>query len=366
MAGLLESFGQGLQGAGAILSDMVYDAQQQERLAAPGNLLRSIEIQKAQQALQADTEYQAALRKATEGLQPSALNSASQMLDLHGQIDPAVIARSPVAQANLKRIEMMSARDAAIADRKAQMEQRAYEHLDKMEQRRHEFEVRSMDAAASAADRAEARAAALRLQETIARANLDLKRQGLDIARFNAETRRDSADASRAAKVEKANGPVEDLISNIDQAIKMIQDNPGSTGARGMFSRAGEFVSSTFSGDPNTPANDLQSQIIQIQDRYKKLPTSASNRFKADAGKIDSIIKGLGAMSNDTIAINSLTQLRENLARGLEAKGGTAPAAGGGAPAAPALTGIIAVNPKTKERVISTDGGKTWEPLLDK
>jgi hypothetical protein len=111
----------------------------------------------------------------------------------------------------------------------------------------------------------------------------------------------------------------------IDQTKKMIQQNPGSVGGRGMLNRGMEFVGSSLSPGQATPASDLQSQLLQLQSAYRKLPTMASNRFRADASKIDENIKGLGLATSDTQALNSLQVLRDTLASGLERRGAEVP-----------------------------------------
>jgi hypothetical protein len=190
MSGLLEAFGQGLSGAGAILSEHVYDAQAKERAETLPNLLRALEIKKAMSALQADQDYAAAIKEASAGMQPSAMSTSAGMLDLHSKIPMDVLARSPVAHQTFEMIgkqqareQAVQARQDAITARRDALEQRANEQLDKMEQRKYEFESKAADKAASDLDRAEARAEALRLQQQIANAHIELRRQGLDLQR---------------------------------------------------------------------------------------------------------------------------------------------------------------------------------------
>lgn len=122
-----------------------------------------------------------------------------------------------------------------------------------------------------------------------------------------------AAEKQKAAR-DKQEAPVVSLINQIDAAIRMIDNDPSVVGARGMLTRAGEFLSTLNNPYASTPGSDFQQQILGIQSGWRKLPTVASNRFKADYNKIDSAVKGIGTFTSAAQARNSLTNLRNNLA----------------------------------------------------
>src|SRR6266446_718662 len=91
--GMLESLGQGLQGAGAVLSSEVYETQAHERQNALVNIARTLEITKAKRQLDADTKF----GEFTKGLQPNAMTSEG-LLDVAKKVPIDVLAESPRAQ----------------------------------------------------------------------------------------------------------------------------------------------------------------------------------------------------------------------------------------------------------------------------
>ncbi len=380
----LSALGTGLRGAGAILSPAVYQqsnieldqrnaqasqmkqymAQQlvhaiQSGAADPGNpqvqqALTQLGIpptafkagpqaQLAQGEVDANKKFQEFLSKQQGGLQPSALASGAP------QLPPNVLA-SPMAQQWLQIQRQQALAQSQIDDRLERQADRKIQIQSLIDDR----ERRSEDRSLAREDRERARQESLAFRQQLAQMNESFRRDSLG-------ARTDAAATRSQEKADKAMAPVENLVDQIDAAIRMIDSDPSVVGGRGMLSRAGEFINGVWTGSGATPASDFQSQLIQIQSGWKKLPTVAANRFKADAAKVDDAIKGLGVATSAPQARNSLIQLRDNLKRGM---GQEAPAAAAPQPAAE--QGIIAVNPKTKERVISTDGGKTWEPLLDK
>lgn len=211
------------------------------------------------------------------------------------------------------------------------------------------------DRKVSEADRVQARqdSAALRqqaldLQKSIA----ELQHQDRQAA---ADTRVKAAEERQTAAREKQEAPVVSLISQIDAAIRMIDADPSIVGTRGILTRAGEYMSTFNNPYAETPGSTFQQQILGIQSGWRKLPTVAANRFKADYGKVDSAVKGIGTFTTPAQARNSLINLRNNLA----AQVGQSGEPQGGATSEP----LTATNPTTGERITSTDGGKTWQKL---
>ena len=135
------------------------------------------------------------------------------------------------------------------------------------------------------------------------------------------QTRIESAQQKQDAARQKAEAPVTNLINQIDSAIRMIDTDPTVVGGRGMIARAGEFLGNLTNPYAQTPASDFQQQILGIQSGWRKLPTVAANRFKADYNKIDSAVKGVGVFTNAAQARNSLIQLRDTLTQSIGGSG---------------------------------------------
>ena len=235
------------------------------------------------------------------------------------QRNPALL-DSPRFHTTLDMTSKMNAREMAAQARSDSVNA----HYAQIEAQREAAAQRSADTRLGIQERADAQRREDSLKLYLGKLHDEATRMGIKLHADIFGIREDQ-------RLEKINQPVADLINTVDQAIEHIKANPGVTGLRGGFSRGMEFVQTSLPGGKDaTPANDLQSLYRQIQGNYRKLPSSVGNRLKADALTIDSTIKGMGAFSNDTIALNSLTQLRGILARGLEARGGDAGGGGGG------------------------------------
>lgn len=122
--GLLESFGQGLQSAGEVLSPQVYEKNAIERRDALVNVARGLEIKKAQRSLAADQKFQDTVQGK---MQPGM--SSSAMLDAVSGVDPAILSESPAAQHFLQLTSQVHAREAAIEDKKEKIQFR-YDQLE--------------------------------------------------------------------------------------------------------------------------------------------------------------------------------------------------------------------------------------------
>jgi len=170
-----------------------------------------------------------------------------------------------------------------------------------------------------------------KLNEQKASNDLILKQLGLNIT----QQRADTAQQAVEQKGSKLDEPLLNMLDKIDATKRAIENNPEAVGGRGALNRLGEFVSGTLSPGQETPASDLQSRILDLQTTYRGLPGHAASRLKIDAAKIDDAIKGLGLATNADMAQNSLTVMRESIAKQLERKGGTAPEASGATPQFP-------------------------------
>lgn len=170
-----------------------------------------------------------------------------------------------------------------------------------------------------------------------------LREMGLQIQQQNADT-----NAARVQQqVQNKDQPLSDFMDKIDSTIRMINENPGVTGGGGMINRLGEFVGSTITPGTPTPANDFQTKIKDLQTTYRGLPGHAASRLKIDAANIDKTIQGLGLLTSDTTAVNSLTELRNIIARQLQNRGSATEAA-------PEVPSFPSAPPSAKDRKANT------------
>ena len=116
MAGFWDQLGQGLQGAGAVLSPQVYQEQAQERQNSIVNLANSLKVAREQRALQADDAF----KKAIQGFQPGM--SSSAMLEKVQGLDPSILAESPSAQGYLQTISALHQKEVAEAQKNIQLQ----------------------------------------------------------------------------------------------------------------------------------------------------------------------------------------------------------------------------------------------------
>jgi hypothetical protein len=172
-------------------------------------------------------------------------------------------------------------------------------------------------------------------------ASNELKKLGLGIQQQRADTAQQAVD-QRGSQQDL---PLLNVLDKIDATSRMIQRNPEAVGGRGILGRGAEFIQGMVSPGAETPASDLQTQILDLQKSYRGLPGHAAGRLKIDAAKIDSLIKGLGTFTSPDQALNSLNVLRETISRQLQRQGGAQE------PNYPTAT-----NPQTGEKLIFKDG----------
>lgn len=150
----------------------------------------------------------------------------------------------------------------------------------------------------------------------------ELKRLQLAVQQQNADTQRMRAEQTG----NKLDEPLLNFIDKIDATKRMIEQNPEAVGGRGMIGRGMEFLGSLATPGQETPASNLQSQILDLQTTYRGLPGHAQSRLKIDAANIDKAIKGLGTFTTADQAIGSLNTLREGVVNSLQRRGVEAPA----------------------------------------
>lgn len=175
----------------------------------------------------------------------------------------------------------------------------------------------------------------------------------------NMRFRRDQAKEKAGAKSKQAEDKVSGMTSLIDQAVNMIEADPTVVGGIGKISRGVEWAANATGISDETPGSDFLAVMTQLKNEYKKSPYGgAATKFKADAATVDSVVQGLGSFTSPQAAKNSLLGLKNHL-QGLAYKdvGEEAPAA------APGGAVLTATNPKNGEKVQSTDGGVTWQPV---
>ena len=181
MAGLLESLGQGLQGAGAVLSSEVYQTQVHERANYMANALRALQLTKAKRALDADVRFS----DFTAGLQPSAMTSEG-LLDAAKKIPIDVLSESPKAQQFMQLVSQVQNREAAAQARKDAIQARYLQ----IEQMAEAARQRSEDRQLGIQERAAADRRHADLQRTMIGMRADALKQGLELRRDAAEERR--------------------------------------------------------------------------------------------------------------------------------------------------------------------------------
>jgi hypothetical protein len=294
MAGFWDQLGQGLQGAGAVLSPQVYQEQAQERQNSIKNLALSLQVNQTIKKLTADQQFS----DIAKGLNLSGLRSSSEQFDAFQKAVPLdVLSQSESAQQVLGMITQRQKQEEAQQAKMIQLQNQA----NAIEERADWHQQMAQNQESSAVERARHNLESERLREILTKMGLDVKRQ--------------SVEEKNKAKAEKEVAPVQNIIDQTDAAIRMLDQNPQSAGGVGMFTRGKEFVQSTIDPTTPTPGSDFQQQILGIQSQWRKLPSVAANRFKADAGKIDSQIKGLGTFTSYAQARNSLVQFRNTLAK---------------------------------------------------
>lgn len=174
MPGMLESLGQGLQDAGAVLSPEVNQMQATERQNKLVNVARGLEIQKAQRSLAADQKFQDAVKDLKPGM------TSSAMLESISKVDPGVLAESPAAQHFLQMTSQVHAREAAAEAKKDQLQFR-YDQLDQQaeaaRQRSEDTKLGIQERAAADRRHQELQRELAKSREQAAQMNMDLRRE---------------------------------------------------------------------------------------------------------------------------------------------------------------------------------------------
>lgn len=173
MPGMLESLGQGLQDAGAVLSPEVNQMQATERQNKLVNVARGLEIQKAQRSLAADQKFQDAVKDLKPGM------TSSAMLESISKVDPGVLAESPAAQHFLTLTSQVHSREAAAEAKKEQMVLR-HEQLERQSEA---DRMRSEDRNLGIQERAAADRRHEALQRELAKSREEATKMNIDLRR---------------------------------------------------------------------------------------------------------------------------------------------------------------------------------------
>lgn len=181
--GLAEAFGAGLQGAGAVLSPQVYEAQATDRLHALDNVAKNLAIVKAKRSLDADTKF----AEFAGGLQPSAMKDSAAMLDAVKGIPLDVLAESPRAQQFMGMVTQMQAKEAAQQQKREQLQFR----YDQLEQNAEVARQRSEDTRLGIQERAAADKRHGELQAALGAMRNDTLRMNIDLRKDAAQEKKD-------------------------------------------------------------------------------------------------------------------------------------------------------------------------------
>lgn len=216
--GLLEAFGAGLQGAGAVLSPEVHQMQAHERQFALQNVGRSLEIRKAQRALDADTKFS----EAVSGMQPSAMKDSASVLEALKGVPLDIIAESPRAHATMQMVSQMQAREQQQETKRLAVEQR----YDQMEQQATLSRERAADMRLGAEERARHNLSMERITTQMNQMRSDALKQGIDLRRDILDFRKDQGNASLIPLgAEGKEGA--DLLKSLDPSLAAIVKKVG-------------------------------------------------------------------------------------------------------------------------------------------
>ncbi len=107
--GLWEAIGEGFKGMGAVASHAVAQQQAEERSNLLPNMIRSLQITRAQRELDADKQF---ADKVRDRVRPGMTSSA--LLEAVKDVDPALLATSPTAQTYLQYAGQVQQREQTV------------------------------------------------------------------------------------------------------------------------------------------------------------------------------------------------------------------------------------------------------------
>ena len=225
----------------------------------------------------------------------------------------------------------------------------------------------SPDKVLAALQSSQNRQAQLAQQRELAQQRMDIQREGLSI-------RQEIAAEKKAEREEKKTAAADTAIAGADRIINEVKD--AKKLVSGFTAGAGGLLSSV----PLTNAKDLAARLTTIKsnlgfDRLQQMrdasPTGGALGQVAvqELIALQSTIASLDQTQSPAQLRDSLDKIEASYARwretvkkaGRQSDAGqpTESAAAPGAQQAP----IYATNPSTKQRIMSTDGGKTWNPV---
>lgn len=136
----------------------------------------------------------------------------------------------------------------------------------------------------------------------------------------------------RADKAQAANNLLDAANEQIDQAIDTAlsakEGGPAVTGLMGRIERGKEFVGNMFGFSDEATARQFESRITRLKNVVPRLMASTSRISKEERAELDTIVRGLGAMSDPRAVADSLQDLKImlNKIHGRAMPGGTRPA----------------------------------------
>lgn len=150
---------------------------------------------------------------------------------------------------------------------------------------------------------------ALKLQDL--NAKIDHNKATEDIAREKVARAKAAAAKKQAEHTQALDG----AISEIDDLVAQIQQNPDVTGARGYLTRGMETAkTATGMGDQSdVHAHQFQSAMQALMTKLPKLLTGSSKSAKDERERVDQIANALALGSTGPIAIGKLNELKSIL-----------------------------------------------------
>lgn len=122
----------------------------------------------------------------------------------------------------------------------------------------------------------------------------------------------DSRGKAKSAKQEEAQGRVDSVVNQIDRAIQLIEKHKGESpvGLGGAYRRGKEFL---FGG--GSDFSEFQQIIRTIQTQVPRALTGTSRIAKDERARLDTIVPGLGVLTNTEETYNNLKVLKNILSR---------------------------------------------------
>jgi hypothetical protein len=142
---------------------------------------------------------------------------------------------------------------------------------------------------------------------------MDIRNRQADIAQQRADTYRDKA--TQAVGVQKQQQAVEDSIRQIDDLLKIQDDNSMVTGAGGFIRRAAEVGETVFTDDADIPAHRYQSGMDSLMAILPQAMSIKGQLRKDQQAHLEDAYNTLKAGATGKIAREKLQTLRDILSK---------------------------------------------------